>query len=155
MDDRRRGWLLAASGMLLVSTDSFFIRWAEAEARDIVFLVALFSLPMYLLVGLRSAPVGPRTAFRAYPVPLIAVAVGDKRLVVGQRAEETREELFDRSVDERELTNLLAEQPEVAAELRALVQEYLESRPAPWGSGAISVEIDEMEMDQLRALGYR
>ncbi len=32
MDDRRRGWLLAASGMLLVSTDSFFIRWSEAEA---------------------------------------------------------------------------------------------------------------------------
>jgi hypothetical protein len=26
--------------------------------------------------------------------------------------------------------------------------------PPPWGTDAPTVEIDEMEMDQLRALGY-
>jgi arylsulfatase A-like enzyme len=88
--------------------------------------------------------------------PLVAVAVGDKRLVVERRPGGVDgEELFDRGVDARELTNVLEEQPEAAEELRALAQEYFESSPAPWGTGATSVEIDEMEMDQLRALGYR
>jgi drug/metabolite transporter (DMT)-like permease len=61
--------------MLLVSTDSFFIRWSEAEAWDIVFLIALFSLPTYVLVSLRTETVGPLAAFRASPLPLLAVAV--------------------------------------------------------------------------------
>ena len=49
-DVRRRGWLLAALGMLLVSTDSLFIRLSEARAWDMAFLVALFALP--IMIGL-------------------------------------------------------------------------------------------------------
>ena len=49
-DLRHRGWLLAALGMLLVSTDSLFIRLSEAAAWDMAFLVAVFALP--IMVGL-------------------------------------------------------------------------------------------------------
>jgi arylsulfatase A-like enzyme len=87
--------------------------------------------------------------------PLLAVARGDKRLVVDYRPAENAEELFDRSVDPRELTNMLAEQPDAADALRALAEEYFESPPAPWGAEATLMEIDEMQMNQLRALGYR
>ena len=31
---------------------------------------------------------------------------------------------------------------------------YLDSPPPPWGDDAPSVEVDEMLMNQLRALGY-
>ena len=47
---------------------------------------------------------------------------------------------------------MLAEQPEVADRLRAEVEHYLESTP-PW-EDVPTVEIDEMEANQLRALGY-
>ena len=62
------------------------------------------------------------------------------------------EELFDRRGDRFETRNVLAEQPEVADRLRAEVEHYLESTP-PW-EDVPTVEIDEMEANQLRALGY-
>ena len=34
------------------------------------------------------------------------------------------------------------------------VEAYLASRPPPWGDDAPTVEIDEMQLNQLRALGY-
>lgn len=72
---RRRGWALAAVGMLLVSTDSLFIRLAEADGLDVAFLVAVFSLPV--LVGLqhRVHGEGVVAAVRRNPRPLGALAV--------------------------------------------------------------------------------
>ena len=43
--------------------------------------------------------------------------------------------------------------PEVAGRLRQRIQDYLARTPA-WESGALVVEIDHMERNQLRALGY-
>jgi hypothetical protein len=64
------------------------------------------------------------------------------------------ESLFDATEDPLERVNVLEEQPEVAAKLRAIADEYMSSEPAPWGVGAVTVEMSEMEANQLRALGY-
>jgi hypothetical protein len=40
----------------------------------------------------------------------------------------------------------------VLAKLQAYVDEYLERPPAPWK--ASDVELDEAQLEQLRALGY-
>ena len=85
------------------------------------------------------------------PQPQVAVVQGVHRFVstVGPQS---IEELFDRRGDRFETTNVLAEQPEIADRLRAEVERYLESTP-PWQE-VPTVEIDEMEANQLRALGY-
>ncbi len=76
MDRRRRGWVFAALGMLLVSTDSFFIRWSEEDSWTINFWVSFFSLILYLGIALVSREPGPVAAYRAGRWPLVAVAVG-------------------------------------------------------------------------------
>ena len=65
-----------------------------------------------------------------------------------------REELFDRSRDETEVENVIAEHDELAERLRSAVHQYLESPLPPWGDTSESVELNEMELNQLRALGY-
>ena len=64
------------------------------------------------------------------------------------------EELFDLDADPSELNNVLEDQPDAAARLRELASDYLASDSSPWGVETPSVEIDEMELNQLRALGY-
>jgi arylsulfatase A-like enzyme len=90
--------------------------------------------------------------------PAVAVTLGSYRYVLqkgtGKPEDPTQESLFDAARDPLEQRNVIADEPEVAENLRTLAQEYLESPPPPWGSGPISVEIDEMEANQLRALGY-
>ena len=49
---------------------------------------------------------------------------------------------------------MISEAPDLAADLRALAEEYLDSPDPPWGSGPVEVELDDMEINQLRALGY-
>jgi len=87
------------------------------------------------------------------PAPMVAVVSKDYRYV-HTTASGGREELFDRSRDEIEVENVLAEQDEMAERLRAAVHDYLESPLPPWGDASESVELDEMELNQLRALGY-
>jgi arylsulfatase A-like enzyme len=65
---------------------------------------------------------------------------------------EVVEELFDLKQDPAELQNVLAEESERAKRLRGRVEEYLERTP-PW-SMPDDLEMDEMQLDQLRALGY-
>ena len=43
--------------------------------------------------------------------------------------------------------------PEVTEELTKLALEHLDGQP-PWGSETPSIEIDETQMNLLRALGY-
>ncbi|MBW2496944.1 MAG: sulfatase [Deltaproteobacteria bacterium] len=92
--------------------------------------------------------------------PAVAVTKGMFRYVLQQGAEgdeddPTIESLFDAGVDPLEQTNSIEEHADLAEELRGLARAYLDhSPPAPWGSGAVTVEIDEMEAKQLRALGY-
>jgi hypothetical protein len=35
------------------------------------------------------------------------------------------------------------------------VDRYLEESSAPWGVGPDTIELDEMRLNQLKALGYR
>ena len=74
-DPRKLGWTLAAVGMLLVSTDSLFVRLSEAEAFDIAFLVSIFSLPLLLILQRVSDEHGFVETFRRHPRPLVAVSV--------------------------------------------------------------------------------
>jgi arylsulfatase A-like enzyme len=84
------------------------------------------------------------------------VTIGDGRFRYVQfRGPEgqIREQLFDAEHDPRELENRLEEEPEVAKRLAEAAERYLASRPA-WDGESGKLEIDEMELDQLRALGY-
>ncbi len=90
--------------------------------------------------------------------PTVAVTRGDHRFVlqVGEETprDPTRESLFDAAKDPLERENAIEADPELAGELREIADAYLESPPAPWGVGPLEVEMDEMEANQLRALGY-
>ncbi len=72
---RSRGWLYAAGGMLVVSTDSFFVRWSDAEVWDLVFWVSLISLVTYFVTGSRTESMNPLRSWRRFPIPLTAIAV--------------------------------------------------------------------------------
>jgi len=88
------------------------------------------------------------------PSPTIAVVEGAFRYVSGQQAGGRRgEQLFDASDDPRELRNRAADEPETLARLRAAADEYYETEPS-WGE-APTREIDELELNLLRALGYQ
>jgi arylsulfatase A-like enzyme len=87
------------------------------------------------------------------PRPMVAVNQGPWRLMFRAGAPE-RTELYDKSVDPREQRNIAGEQPEVTEALKERAVAYLKSPPPPWGEDTPGVEIDEMQMNQLRALGY-
>lgn len=82
--------------------------------------------------------------------PMVSVSEGNLRLLVGASA--GRGQLFDRSTDPREQTDLSEEQPETLEHMQRLAKAYLE-RVAPWDA-APEVGIGEAELQQLRALGY-
>ena len=88
------------------------------------------------------------------PRPAVAVTDGDFRYVTSfDPATDFRsEELFSHR-DPGELENRIRQEPETAERLRAVAAEYLERTPA-WESGVKSVEVDHLERNQLRALGY-
>ncbi len=75
MVDRRRGWLLAAVGMLLVSTDSYFIRLSELDGWDVAFLVSAYSVPVQLLMQRVFEGGSPIEVFRRHPRPLLVVGL--------------------------------------------------------------------------------
>ena len=63
------------------------------------------------------------------------------------------DELYDVARDPKETQDLSERRPEDLKRLRALADAHLESRP-PWGE-APRLELDEMELNNLRALGYK
>lgn len=75
VEGRERGWLLAAVGMLLVSTDSFFVRKADFDAWTISFVFGLastISLGTYFLATTDEAPA---QALRREPWSLLGLAL--------------------------------------------------------------------------------
>jgi choline-sulfatase len=88
---------------------------------------------------------------REPPRPMVAVSEGPYRLI--HRAAAGRGELYDRATDPTEQVDIGAQQPEVQARLAALAEAYLNRPPAPWQT-APAVELEEAELEQLRALGY-
>jgi arylsulfatase A-like enzyme len=88
----------------------------------------------------------------AKPDPLVSIRRGPLRLIFRTAASNTGE-LYDHSSDPREQRNLAEIRPEQAAELRRESEEWLAGSSIPWGA-ALEVEIDELHVEQLRALGY-
>jgi choline-sulfatase len=104
--------------------------------------------------GVAFAQIDQRWAkTRERPQPMVAVDQGRWRLVF-RAGLPARSELFDKSQDPREQRDIAADEPEVTEELNEMAVGYLDSAPPPWGGDAPVVEMDEMLMNQLRALGY-
>jgi arylsulfatase A-like enzyme len=88
--------------------------------------------------------------FEGEPDPIVSVTENEWRMIY--QGEERM--LFDKNRDPREQTNLASERPEVVTSMTELVEDYLSTDDAPWPEEALSIEIDDMELNQLRALGY-
>ncbi len=86
----------------------------------------------------------------------IAVTEGAYRYVMRTPASaggsDATEELFDAASDPAELEDVSSSQPEVVERLREIAEAHLEEVP-PWGE-APTRELEELELHQLRALGY-
>ena len=70
----------------------------------------------------------------------------------GANGKTAREELFDFGRDPKERKNQIEAQPEVAERLRKDADLYLTSQPE-WKSEP-KLGLDELQLNQLRALGY-
>jgi arylsulfatase A-like enzyme len=90
---------------------------------------------------------------REKPRSMVAVNQGRWRLVF-RAGVPAQSELYDKLQDPWEQRDIAADQPEVTDELNEMAVGYLDSPPPPWGDDAPVVEMDEMQMNQLRALGY-
>jgi len=86
------------------------------------------------------------------PQPLVSIQAGSHRMMV-RLDDRERLRLFDLRGDPDEQQNVASRYPEVVAKLREGVNRYLERPAAAWGE-APEVAIDEMMLNQLRALGY-
>ena len=75
IEGRERGWALAAVGMLLVSTDSFFIRTADFDAWTISFVFGVASTIALGTYFLTTTDEPPARAFRREPWSLAGLAV--------------------------------------------------------------------------------
>ena len=88
------------------------------------------------------------------PQPMIAVTDGPYRLVYRATGRGPRKaELYEYESDPREARRIDTQEPEVRQRMMNLAQEYLDQEPAPWGD-APEIELDEAQLQQLRALGY-
>ena len=87
------------------------------------------------------------------PDPLVAVTDGEFRFFL-HVAKPDAAQLFDHAADPNEMTNLAKQRPEDVARLRKVAGDYLDQQQTPWGKPPDSVEIDELRLNQLRALGY-
>jgi arylsulfatase A-like enzyme len=86
--------------------------------------------------------------------PNVAVSErGFRYVLFGAPDGGAREELYDAERDPRELEDRAEDEPEVAARMREQAKQYLALEP-PWKQPAQKLELDEIELDQLRALGY-
>ena len=65
-----------------------------------------------------------------------------------------KEELFDTSRDADELEDIGEQESEITARLRKMADDYLDHEPS-WEGGTPQLEIDEIQLQQLRALGYK
>jgi hypothetical protein len=86
------------------------------------------------------------------PSPIVAVHQGDFRLIHDYRKPDV-DTLYKLPSDPFEHQDVAGEFPGIVAALRARVDAYLEQAPV-WAGGAPEIELDEMHLRQLRALGY-
>jgi len=84
---------------------------------------------------------------------LVSVTFKDKRYI-STLEDHTQSEFYDRAEDPGEKRNLLADDPEASVRLRELVDSYRADAQLPWDEKPTEVELDEMRLNHLRALGY-
>ena len=84
--------------------------------------------------------------------PLVAVRKGNLRLIHSLEFPD-RDLLYDVDLDPAERNEIADGREEEKKELLEEVESYLEREPL-WQGGSEEVEIDEMQLRQLRALGY-
>jgi arylsulfatase A-like enzyme len=88
------------------------------------------------------------------PAPTIAVVEGALRYVRIELNDDSRvEQLFDATDDPLELRDFAAERPDALERLSAVADDYYETEPT-WGE-VPTREMDELELNLLRALGYK
>jgi arylsulfatase A-like enzyme len=91
---------------------------------------------------------------RAEPREWVSLTDGDSRLIV-RVGQPNSIEFYDSSTDPLEATNRSAEN---STELKPMVERidrYLIDSEPPWGVESLTIEVDELRLNQLRALGYR
>lgn len=82
--------------------------------------------------------------------PVVAVAEGNFRLI---HDSESPDRLFNLADDPGEKRDVADSFHGIVKSLRARVDDYLK-QTSPWEGGAPGIELDEMHLRQLRALGY-
>ena len=88
------------------------------------------------------------------PAPTVAIVDGSYRYVRTPRADGGHvDELFDVERDPAELEDVAAQQGEITERMSAMADRYLEGE-SPWQGETPTLEMDEMQLNQLRALGY-
>jgi arylsulfatase A-like enzyme len=85
--------------------------------------------------------------------PMISVSQGKYRFIYSS-AHPDKGQLFDKDTDPKEQYDIAATNPDLADKMKGLAETYLTFPPPSWG-GAQSIELDEMQLNQLRALGYQ
>lgn len=86
--------------------------------------------------------------------PVVGVDTGDHKIVWWKHGRPEILELYETGSDPAETIDIARDDPDVAAELRALGDAYLSREPSDWGASPTTVTIDEMKLSILNALGY-
>jgi arylsulfatase A-like enzyme len=85
--------------------------------------------------------------------PLVSVTEGSLRLLLPVK-EPGSVELYDLAADPGERNNLAGERAAERDRLAAAAKSHFEGAAIPWGRAPGEVELDELRLNQLRALGY-
>jgi len=91
---------------------------------------------------------------RAEPRELVSLTDGDSRLIL-QIDHPNSVEFYDSSTDPWEANNRSAGNPPELKPMLERIDRYLNDSEPPWGVESPAVEVDELRLNQLRALGYR
>ncbi len=110
--------------------------------------------------GADVAAVAPKDAYaqldqtwgrvEATPKPLVALDEGEFRLMYWPKGQ-APPQLYDTRSDPGEQQNIAKEQPEKVEAMSKRVEAFFEQKP---DSAPVEVEVDDMMLGQLRALGY-
>jgi arylsulfatase A-like enzyme len=91
---------------------------------------------------------------RAEPRELVSLTDGDSRSIL-QGDHPNPVEFYDSSTDPWESTNRAEENPPELQPMIERINRYLNDSEPPWGVESPTIEVDELRLNQLRALGYR
>jgi arylsulfatase A-like enzyme len=88
-------------------------------------------------------------------IQLVSVLHDGKRLITELKDQDPKSEFYDLATDPGEQVDLLAKGSADASEHLELIEAYTgEAGRSPWGVEPLTVELDEMRLNHLRALGY-